>query len=97
MQPTTPIIIVAVMAFVLETLISFQTERNLRRLKHRNYSQFSRYHRLHVNFSQLSVILLIITGWQLAKGHYALMLGTYLIVLLGDAFKWHRIWQAAKN
>ena len=97
MQPTTPIIIVAILAFVLEMLIAFWTERNLRRLKHRNYSQFSRYHRLHVNFNQLSVILLIITGWQLAKGHYALMLGTYLIVLLGDAFNWHRIWQSVKN
>ena len=89
MQPTTPIIIVAILAF--------WTERDLRRLKHRNYSQFSRYHRLHVNFNQVSVILLIITGWQLAKGHYALMLGTYLIVLLDDTFKWHRIWQATKN
>lgn len=92
-----PMSIIAALAFVLDMLIAFQTEHDLRRLKHHNHPQFKRYHRLHLIFNNLGVVLLIITGWQLAKGHYALMLGTYLIVLLGDTLKWHRIWQAAKN
>ncbi|HAM87134.1 MAG TPA: hypothetical protein DCP87_06230 [Lactobacillus sp.] len=92
-----PMSIIAALAFVLDMLIAFQTDRSLTWLKHHNHPQFKRYRRLHLIFNNLGVVLLIITGWQLAKGHYALMLGTYLIVLLGDTLKWHRIWQAAKS